>query len=297
MPDSAPCLLKPYYLGCPVWACREWVGNLYSTANRRRWLTEYSQVFSAIEVNSTFYGMASVDVMQRWADETVDGFQFALKFPRTISHDAMLVGAEHNTEAFLGLLILLRDAKRLGPAFLQLPRNFSARHLPRLADYLGKLPRDLPLAVELRHADFYDDGPGEREAEALLTELRIDRAQFDTRALWSVPAPDDDERHAQRKKVRLPGRATTTASRPFVRFIGRNDMASLQPWIDEWAATVANWITAGLTPYIFTHAPSDPKSLEFAVTFHAAMRKRMPSLPPLADFPGRQAPRQQSLFD
>lgn len=287
----------PYFLGAPIWACDQWVGSLYSSANRRRWLGEYSQVFGTVEGNSTFYALPPKETVARWASEAREGFRFALKFPRAVSHDAMLVGAEGTTAEFLELLYILRSADRMGPAFLQLPPNFSGRQLSDLAAYLRKLPSELEYAVEFRHPDFFDEGPVERDADALLAELGIDRVLFDSRALYSAPPTDDAERESQRRKPRSPYRTTVTAARPMVRFIGRNQVGQIAPWIAEWTATVAEWIGQGLTPFVFIHAPADEFALEFAAAFHAALGERVPNLAPLAEFPGRAASRQQSLFE
>ncbi len=104
----------PYYLGCPVWACESWVGDLYSGKSRKTWLGEYSRVFNTVEGNSTFYGLPAVSTVERWAAETQDGFRFALKFPGSVTHECQLVGGDTDTRIFLKLLNVLADADRLG---------------------------------------------------------------------------------------------------------------------------------------------------------------------------------------
>ena len=288
--------MSSYYLGAPVWACDSWVGSLYSSGNRRRWLAEYSSVFNTVEGNSTFYGVPDEETFRRWAAETADGFRFCLKFPSAITHERELLDADRETDEFISRLRILQQANRLGPSLLQLPPFFTGDQLPSLEKYLRSLPRDLPVAVEVRHLDYFDAGRHERPLNALLKELQIDRALFDSRALYSQPPRTEAERISQTRKPRSPHRTTVTAARPMVRFIGRDDMAAIETFIAEWADTVAGWIRQGLTPYVFTHAPDDAISPVFAQRFHAAMLERVSDLPALPDWPGRTAPRQQSLF-
>jgi len=286
----------PYYLGAPVWACNEWVGSLFSSPNRRRWLADYSAVFNTVEGNSTFYGLPDEATFHRWADGTAEGFRFCLKFPSAITHERELVGAAGETEEFLLRLNILGAAGRLGPSLLQLPPYFAGDQLPSLEAYVDSLPSDLPLAVEVRHADFFDDGPHERSLDAMLAKRKIDRALFDTRALFSHPPTDAMEQKSQDRKPRSPFRTTVTGNRPMLRYVGRNDLASVDQWTEQWADVVAGWISGGLKPYVFCHAPDDAFAPAFASRFHAALAQRLPDLPPLPAWPGRVAPKQQSLF-
>ncbi|MEM8865932.1 MAG: DUF72 domain-containing protein, partial [Planctomycetota bacterium] len=107
---------------------------------------------------------------------------------------------------------------------------------------------------------------------------------------------DPIEAKSQDRKPRSPYRTTVTGARPMVRYVGRNDLASVDRWTAEWAGTVAGWISAGLTPYVFLHAPDDAFAPLFAERFHSALQQRLPDLPALPPWPGRTAPKQQSLF-
>lgn len=289
-----------YHLGCPVWACDAWRGGLFTErAPRRAFLEQYSSVFDTVEGNSTFYGLPSLATAERWADEAADGFRFALKFPRTISHDLRLVGAGRETDEFLAILEVLERGDRLGPSFLQLPPDFGAERFDDVARYLKRLPGEWPFALEVRHRSWFDEGPNETALDGLLREVGVDRVTFDTRALYAAEPTDDWERTSRSRKPLIPLRHTVTGGRPFVRFVGRNDVGSLDPWIEEWADVVTDWIVGGLEPYVFTHAPDDRFGPTFARSFHAAMRERLPELPDLPEWPGETEaarPVQRSLF-
>ena len=277
-----------YYLGCPVWSCEAWVGSLYRRKlPRKRWLEDYSAVFSTVEGNSTFYALPQASTVEHWCQVTQDGFRFSLKFPRAISHDQRLVSAEPMTGAFLELLQILQQHDRLGPSFLQLPPDFGPSEFENLVRYCESLPDEFPYAVEVRQFGYYDEGPNEQRLDGMLRENGIDKVLFDSRPLYSAPPTTETERVSQGRKPRTPLRKTTTGDRPFVRFIGRDETDRLKPWIEEWSQQTVEWIQAGKTPFIMTHAPDDTYAPEFARLFHEAVKRRLPETPLLAEWPGK----------
>ncbi len=278
---------REFYLGCPVWAWEGWRGSLFAAkAARPQWLRQYGQVFNTVEGNSTFYGLPQVATVRRWAEDTPDGFRFALKFPKAISHERRLVDAGAETREFLSLLTLLADADRLGPSFLQLPPNFARSEFPALERFLRGLPDDIPFAVEVRHRDYFDGRDFERRLDDLLRARNMDRVLLDSRPLFSAEAEDESETGAQAQKPQSPHRTTVTGSHPLVRLIGRNNVEAMTPWLIEWAPIVARWIDDGLTPFFFTHTPDVTFAPEVARRFHAEVAKHSPRLSPLPAWPG-----------
>ncbi|MFG0296128.1 MAG: DUF72 domain-containing protein [Maioricimonas sp. JB045] len=290
-----------YHLGCPVWACEHWRGELFTAkASRREWLEQYAAVFSTVEVNSTFYALPDRATVQRWADSTPAGFRFALKLPRVVSHDRRLQNVVGEMRAFLSLLDVLRQAERSGPAFLQLPPDFSSREWPSLERFIMALPREFQFAVEVRHLDWFDRGEWEGRLNTLLAERGIDRCYLDSRALYAKPPTDEHERISQTRKPKSPYRTDLTGLSPLVRIVGRNCPDEVHPWWEEWAEVVAGWIRQGLTPYVFTHAPDDTFAPELGRLFHERLRQHLPEIAPMPIWPGererRERPVQKTLF-
>lgn len=291
----------PYYLGCPVWACPHWTGNVFrADARRKDWLRQYSQMFKTVEGNSTFYAIPSVETTRRWAEETEPGFRFALKVPQVISHERQLSSCDAEMRLFLAALEPLAAADRLGPTFLQLSAQFGPDQLDSLARFLGRLPTDLPWAVEVRHSSFFAAGKHERDLDELLASRGVDRVLFDSRAIFDGPPADEHEAESQRRKPRVPWRRTVTGRRPFVRFVGRDDVERSREKLVEWAPIVAEWMAQGLEPYFFTHAPDDAYAPAMARLFHREVRRLAPHVPPLFEHPvrptGGTTLRQRELF-
>lgn len=286
-----------YYLGCPVWQSDAWRGSLFPRrAARSESLRYYATAFDTVEGNSTFYAIPEQAVVRRWVEQTGDDFRFALKFPRVISHEQLLVGMTDELRQFLSCLEILAEGRRLGPTFLQLPPTFDRTGFARLDAFLKSLPTTFPFAVELRHRDYFF-GKWADAVDELLRSLSMDRVMFDSRPLFCQPPSDEHEVISQQRKPRSPIRLVTTGRHPLLRLVGRDDVSLAQPWIEEWADQVVHWIQAGLVPFVFTHAPDDAFAPEMARRFHAAVQRRLVDLPALPDWPGEAEPRQQRLFD
>lgn len=295
-PTKPPARLGTLRLGCPVWAVAAWVGNFFTSRDRNTWLGEYSSVFGTVEGNSTFYALPDPETVQRWSRQAQHGFRFAFKVPGAITHEAKLEGCETVTRLWLKTLRILHDADVLGPTLLQLPPDFDASRDRQLRSWLDRWPDDFPLAVEVRHADWFDQGPHEALLDAELTERGMDRVLFDSRCLYSEPPDDETERISQSRKPRSPFRATVTAHRPFVRFIGRDRIEKTDPWLASWSLQVAQWLMRGLDVYFFTHAPDDAFAPALARRFYQRLRQELPQLPEMPAWPAERLPKQLDLF-
>ena len=158
-----------YFLGCPIWANKEWVGELFSqSAKPKDFLQQYSQVFNTVEGNTTFYGLPKAETVIKWKDDTPPDFKFSFKFPQIISHTRMLVNCGAETRDFFERLAPLGE--RLGVFFLQLPPSFNKSALDVLEKYLSGLPDEFQYAVEVRHLDFFDEGDTEKRYNDMLNK-------------------------------------------------------------------------------------------------------------------------------
>jgi uncharacterized protein YecE (DUF72 family) len=286
--------VSAYYLGCPVWSNRAWVGELFSeNAKPKDFLIQYASVFNTVEGNTTFYGLPKAATVARWREEAPPGFHFCFKFPRSISHDRKLQHAAAETREFFRCMTPLSG--RLGPLFLQLPPAFDGTSLPLLRDYLDSLPADFHYAVEVRHPDFFAKDDSEIALNRLLHERGIDRVVFDSRALFSATDDDADTRAAQRKKPRLPVHVVALGPRPLVRFIGHPQWQANQSFLQPWVEKIAEWIEQGHTPYFFTHMPDDYWAPQLAQLFHQMLQQRLPALGPLPAWPAARRQQDEQL--
>lgn len=121
-------------------------------------LSFYSEIFPIVEVNMTFYRQPSLKIVQRWAQITQDDFLFAVKIPRTITHDKKLQGNWQDDLTTYLQVIGGGLGKKFGPSLLQLPPSFTAKESAKLQAFLAEWPAGLPLVVEFRHKSWLAEG-------------------------------------------------------------------------------------------------------------------------------------------
>ncbi len=135
-------------IGVSGWTYAPWRGHFYPEGlPQKHELAHASRVFNSIEINGTFYGLQKPDAFQRWADETPDGFVFAVKGSRYLTHMLKLREPEKPLANFIASGVL-RLGPKLGPILWQFPPNF--RFDPaRLEPFLALLPADTEAAATL----------------------------------------------------------------------------------------------------------------------------------------------------
>lgn len=286
-------MVLPYYLGCPSWSENAWREYLYPPdARPAEFLSLYSQVFNAVEGNTTFYASPAVTTVQRWAETLPEHFRFTAKFPADISHGGDLREQLTAAETFTQLLSPL--GARVSPLWLQLSKSFTPQRLPELAGFIDALER--PLAVEVRHDEFFAKGDSERELNRLLLDRGVERICLDPRALFSCTSTAPSVLHAQSKKPRVPPRPAAFTQCPQVRFIGHPQLEANDPFLLPWVEKIALWIEEGRTPYIFLHTADNVLAAKLAQRFHARLMLRLPGLPPLPELYREPAAEQLGLL-
>lgn len=208
------------------------------------------------------------------------GVPLLCQVSRDISHEGDLRERLEAAGDFLELLAPLGE--RVSPLWLQLSAAFTPQRLGELLYFLDELsPRRI--AVEVRHPAFFDKGEDERLLNRHLRERGVERICLDSRALFSCRSDDPAVLHAQSKKPRLPIRPAAFSDTPQVRFIGGPDLPANEVFLLPWVDKVADWIEAGLTPYVFLHTPDNHLAAQQAQRFHALLGQRLPGLPALPE--------------
>jgi uncharacterized protein YecE (DUF72 family) len=151
-----------------------WKGVFYPIPARRRRgagkfdeLAYYAEHFDTVEINSTFYGVPTIDTTRGWATRTPAGFEFSLKLFQKFTHPEMFHDAtgkdpwnlgQQDVDEFRSAIEPLAAAAKLGALLLQFPASF--KNEPDSRGYLEWLLerfQDYRVAVELRHRTWSDD--------------------------------------------------------------------------------------------------------------------------------------------
>lgn len=218
-------------IGISGWQYDNWRGDFYPAGlPRRSQLTYVAEHMPTVELNGSFYSLQRPASYRRWHDETPDGFVFAIKGGRYITHLRRLRDVETALANYFASGVLELGTK-LGPILWQLPARLTFE--PDVLDsFLHLLPRTSTDAVDLaaHHDDkvpqvSLDDPGGHRP---LRHALEVRSTTFDDERFFALLRKHDvacvlsdsagrwvqlDATTAGFEYVRLHGHSTLYASR------------------------------------------------------------------------------------
>lgn len=140
-------------VGCSGWVYKHWRGLLYPEGlPQKRWFERYAEEFDTVEINASFYRLPLASTFDGWREKAPEGFCYALKVNRFITHLKKLVDVEQALNEFVALA--RRMEHRLGPLLYQLPPSLRL-DLDRLEAFLKLIPGDLANVFEFRNKDWY----------------------------------------------------------------------------------------------------------------------------------------------
>jgi uncharacterized protein YecE (DUF72 family) len=241
-------------VGTSGWSYDHWDGAFYpDDLPPSRRLEFYVTRFPAVEVNYSFYRLPSARTVQTWRATAPDGFRFALKGSRYITHVLRLRNAEDPVRAFVERAVGLKE--HLGPVLWQLPPDLSI-DLELLDAFLGMLPQQARHAIEFRNKTWL--------AEEVFTLLRRHGAAYVCVSSEHMPA-------AKR----------ATADFVYARFHGLDtgyDYDYTDGDLKPWAGFLAEQSAEGSDGYAFfnndahANAPRDAHALAQMLGVAAAHR-------------------------
>lgn len=140
-------------IGCSGWQYRHWKGNFYpKEVPHARWLESYSDRFDTVEVNNSFYRLPEATTFENWKARTPEGFLFAVKASRYLTHMKKLRDPAEPISRFFERAARL--GRKLGPVLYQLPPRWPV-DLSRLGTFLSLLPPKHAHVMEFRENSWY----------------------------------------------------------------------------------------------------------------------------------------------
>lgn len=141
------------YIATSGWHYGHWVGPFYPEDIRKNRLFDYYLTrFDTVEINNSFYRLPEEKTLEHWRDAAPEGFVFALKGSRLITHVKRLKDPVQPLKAFLDRAVILGE--KLGPVLFQLPPRWK-RNMERLESFLKALPKAHRFAFEFRDPDWF----------------------------------------------------------------------------------------------------------------------------------------------
>jgi uncharacterized protein YecE (DUF72 family) len=260
------------YLGTSGWIYTDWKERFYpAKLPSKERLSFYSRSFGTTEINSSFYHIPRPATFHSWAAQVPEGFMFAVKVHRSITHVRRLKNAAEIWQEFLDNAREL--GAKLGPFLFQLPPSLRA-DADLLESVLASIRRKSPavalrVAFEFRHASWFDSG--------ILDLLRAYGACL-VRA-HSVRYPmAPDEATADFVYLRLHG--------PREMFASTYLMSELKPW----ARSIRSWLNKGQDVFIYFNNDFQAGAVENALALASMLSKQginpigvRPQLPDLGE--------------
>lgn len=144
-------------MGCSGWSYTSWQGPFYPTnIENSSWLKYYSHVFDYVEIDSSFYSIPNIIMVNNWANRTPGNFKFTAKFPKIITHDKRLKDVGVELEQFFEAMSPLSN--KILALLIQLPPSLKVfEGLESLRGLVPNLDAGFRYAIEVRDRSWLQD--------------------------------------------------------------------------------------------------------------------------------------------
>ena len=167
------------YVGTSGFSYASWKPDFYPAGTKAGdFLRTYAERLRTVELNTTGYRLPEAEQFRRWAEETPDGFRFAVKMP----HPNRLAAFTERVRSL---------GERLGPVRIVIQQARDDQFLARLLDSLDP---ELSWALDFRHDSWAGVSTGAAiavnalEGDATFRYLRLREPPYDEASLaeWAA---------------------------------------------------------------------------------------------------------------
>lgn len=242
------------FIGISGWRYKPWRGVFYPKGLvQKNELAFVAERLDSVEINGSFYALQTPASFRRWATEVPDGFVFAVKGGRYLTHILRLKNIETALPNFLasGILAL---GPTLGPLLWQLPPTL-AFDAGLVRSFLQALPRTTTAAVEVaRGHDERLDGRSWLQTDAdrpLRHAVEVRHPSFECEEFVDLMRENDVAIVVADSAGHFPQMFTVTSDIVYVRLHGAQELyVSGYPddLLRTWADRIDGWLTGAGTP-------------------------------------------------
>ncbi len=234
-------------IGTSGWLYPHWRERFYPPAlPAREQLAFYATHFDTVELNNSFYRQPSREQFESWAQRVPDGFLFAVKGSRFVSHIRRLAVGHESVEKVVEPARGL--GQKLGPVLFQFPGNWAC-DLARLKTFLPMLPKTVRFAFEFRH-------------ESWLTSPVFDLLRSHAAALCIPDHP------------KMPQAFPVTADFAYVRMHGgAQSIGYAHSALALWAGHIDEWRARGIAVYVYLNNDLEGYAISNARTLRQMLER------------------------
>src|SRR6185503_8901022 len=169
-------------IGCSGFHYKEWKGIFYpETIPQKEWFRFYSQHFSTLELNTTFYRFPILKSLETWYNTSPADFKFAVKVPRLITHYKKFSDCDRLIDDFY-TLVTKGLKEKLGPVLFQLPPNLKYTN-ERLELITKSIKSEYNNVIEFRDASWWQQKVFNHLKKENITFCGIDYTGLDNKAV------------------------------------------------------------------------------------------------------------------
>lgn len=148
-------LKNKIYISTSGWVYKHWKNTFYPpNLSEKEYLKYYSQHFSTVEVNNSFYHLLNEASVQNWIKSVPKDFVFSIKASRYITHMKKLIDPEKTTKNFFESIKPFKN--KIGAILFQLPPKFDFNP-ERLENLFKTIPDNYKYAFEFRDKRWFNN--------------------------------------------------------------------------------------------------------------------------------------------
>jgi uncharacterized protein YecE (DUF72 family) len=237
------------YIGTSGWNYKSWRKDFYGDTPQKQWLPFCSQHFTGIEVNGTFYRLQEKSTYKKWRNQTPEGFSFAIKGHRYVTHNKKLLDVEESVNRCRESAFPLGE--RLTAVVWQLPA-FLKKDAQRLEKFLRTLRhwKSTRHAIEFRHKSWFDDDVAKCLSDHCVAVCMSDAPDW---PMWEAVTTD-------LIYIRLHGHTRKYASN------------YSKPALTKWARRVRRWLDENRVVHVYFDNDAEGAAPQNALTLLRMLR-------------------------
>lgn len=144
-------------IGTAGWDYKDWVGPFYpKQLERSQHLEYFAKYFDIVEINSTFYNIPSIEMVNNWKLRVPTNFRFIIKVWQKITHNLEDPELDSHVIKFFSTIEYLNG--KIKAFLLQFPPwfKYSENHYAKLKSLLNELPSKYKYIIELRDNSWFN---------------------------------------------------------------------------------------------------------------------------------------------